>query len=132
MAIKNMWGSIDDFKNIRTPYEILEEQGKLLSEMTNGLLEMKIERRQSSTIFSYDVFLTLPALKYSQRFLRLNHDIKLYPANLYEEQDTHEYKSATQEEFEENLGKVLSSEATRIIISGLMAQARLGSNDVMV
>ena len=77
-------------------------------------------------------FITLPAMDYRQRFLRLNHDIKLYPANLYEEQDTHEYKSASQEEFEANLEKVLSSQATRSIISSLLAQARLGANDTMV
>ncbi len=132
MAVTNMWGSIDDFKNIRAPHEILDEQGKLLAEMTKGLLEMKIERRQSNTIFSYDVFITMPALQYRQRFLRLNHDIKLYPANLYEEQDTNEYKSANQEEFEENLSKILSSNATRTIISGLMAQARLNGTEIMV
>lgn len=132
MAVKNMWGSIDDFENIKAPHEILAEQGKVLSEMTNGLLGMKIERRQSNTIFSYDIFITLPAMQHSQRFLRLNHDIKLYPANLYEEQDTNEYKSANQEEFEENLAKVLSSQATRIVISGLMAQARLNGNDALV
>ena len=132
MSLPNMWGDIADFKDIKAPHEILAEQGKVLAEMTKGMLEMKIERKQSNTIFSYDIFITLPAMQYRQRFLRLNHDIKLYPANLYEEQDTNEYKSSNQQEFEQNLAKVLRSEATRTIISGLLAQARLSGNDIFV
>ena len=41
MAVKNMWGNLDDFENVKAPHEILIEQGKALSEMTNGLLELK-------------------------------------------------------------------------------------------
>jgi hypothetical protein len=37
-----------------------------------------------------------------------------------------------QEEFEANLGAILSANETKVIISGLMAQARLNSKDVLV
>jgi len=132
MAIKNMWGDINDMADIRAPHEIIEEQGKLLSEMTKGLLELKIERKQSQTIFSYDVYISLPSMQYKQRILRLTHDIKLYPANLHDEQGTNEYRSKNQVEFEENLCATLSSNETRTVISGLMAQARLSGSDMLV
>ncbi|MBD1401464.1 hypothetical protein [Pelovirga terrestris] len=132
MAVKNMWGDINDMTDLRTPHEIIEEQGQVLSEMTKGTLELKVERKQSNTVFNYDVFISLPAMQYKQRILRLMHDIKLYPANLYNEQGTNEYRCKNQEEFEDNLGSILSASETKVIISGLMAQARLNSKDVLV
>ena len=132
MAVKNMWGDINDMADVSTPHEIVEEQGQILSEMTSGTLELKIERKQSSTVFNYDVFISLPAMNYKQRILRMMHDIKLYPANLYDEQGTNEFRCKNQEEFEESLASILSSNETKIIISGLMAQARLNSSDVLV
>jgi hypothetical protein len=132
MAIKNMWGDIKDMADIRPPHEIIEEQGKLLSEMTKGALQLKIESKQNKTVFSYDVYIELTSVNYRQRIFRLTHDFKLYPANIYDEQGTNEYKSRNQEEFEENLGKLLSSKETMTTISGLMAQSRLNSKEVLV
>jgi ferredoxin-like protein FixX len=132
MTKKNMWGDINDMTDLRTPHEIIEEQGQLLSEMTKGTLELKVERKQSSTVFNYDVSISLPAMQYKQRILRLMHDIKLYPANLYDEQGTNEFRCKNQEDFEENLAAILSSNETKVIISSLMAQARLNGKEVLV
>ena len=132
MTAKNMWGDINAMTDVRTPHEIIDEQGQLLSEMTHGKLELKIERKQSSTVFNYDVFIALPTMNYKQRMLRLMHDIKLYPANLYDEQGTNEFRCKNQEEFETNLASILSASETKVIISSLMAQARLNSKDVLV
>ncbi|MFK5925349.1 MAG: hypothetical protein QM483_01845 [Desulfuromusa sp.] len=132
MAIKSMWGDIDDMAEVRPPHEIIEEQGKFLGKMSKGALELKIERKHSGTIFNYDIYIVLPSMNHKQRIFRLTHDFKLYPANLYDEQGTNEYKSKDQDEFEESLGKVLSSKETMTTISGLMAQARLGSSDILV
>ena len=132
MAIKNMWGDINDMTDIRPPHEIIEEQGNLLSEMTKGVLQLKIERKQSNTVFNYDIYIELISVNYRQRIFRLTHDFKLYPANIYDEQGTNEYKSKDQEEFEDNLGKILSAKDTMTTISGLMAQARLNASDILV
>ena len=132
MAAKNMWGDINDMTDLRTPHEIIEEQGQVLSEMTKGTLELKIERKQSNTVFNYDVSISLPAMNYKKRVLRLMHDIKLYPANLYDEQGTNEFRCKNQEDFEANLASILSANETKVIISGLMAQARLNSKEVLV
>ena len=129
MAIKNMWGNIADISKIRTPHEILLEQGSFLSEMTKGALELKIERKQSSVVFSYDIYISLPAMKYKERLLRMSHDIKLYPAIMHD-MESNQVESKTQEEFEENLGAILSSPETMSLISSLMAQSR--SMDTMV
>jgi len=124
MAAKNLWGDLNDLSNLRTPHEILKEQGDLLGEMTNGLLEVKIERKQSHTVFGYDVYIALPAMKYKERLLRMSHDIKLYPVILHDAQESKQTNSETPEEFEENLGNILSSPETMTLIRGLMIQAR--------
>lgn len=132
MALKNLWGNLEDIDNIRPPHEIIEDQGQFLKEMSKDLLELKIERKQSNTIFNYDIFISAPSMNHKLRIFRLTHDFKLYPANLYDENGTSEYKCRSQEDFEENLGQLLSSEETMTAIGGLMAQARLGANDVLV
>ena len=117
---------------VRPPHEIIEEQGKFLEKMSKGALELKLERKHTGTIFNYDIYIVLPSMKHRQRIFRLTHDFKLYPANLYDEQGSNEYKSKDQETFEENLGKILSSKETMTIISAMMAQARLSSSDNLV
>lgn len=129
---KNMWGNIDDFDKIRAPHEIVAEQNDFLNQMTKGLLELKIERKQSNTIFNYDIYINAPSLNLKQRIFRLTHDFKIYPANLYDENGTKEYQSANQDEFEKNLELILSSNETMTAIGGMMAQARLGQNDILV
>jgi len=125
MTKKSLWGEMPDIASIRTPHEILMEQGQYLSEMTQGLLDYAIERKQKNTLFSYDFYITVPAIDYRLALLRVTHDIKLYPAILASENTGEEYTANNQDEFEEDLGSVLSSEETKVAISGLLAQARL-------
>ena len=132
MTVKSMWGDINDMAEVRPPHEIIEEQGTFLAKMSKEALELKIERKHSGTIFNYDIYIVLPSMKHRQRIFRLTHDFKLYPANLYDEQGSNEYKSKDQEEFSENLSKLLSSKEIMTTISGLMAQARLGVSDILV
>jgi hypothetical protein len=127
-----MWGDIKNMADVRPPHEIIEEQGVNLSEMTQGLLELYIEHKQTKTIYSYDIYINLPSKKQRHRIFRLTHDFQLYPANLYDEQGSNEYKSQDQAEFEEHLSIVLSSKETMQTIGKLMAQARLGAKDILV
>jgi hypothetical protein len=131
MANKNLWGDIVDLSNMRSPHEILVEQGKFLEEMTEGLLEIKIERKQSNTVFGYDVYIALPAMKYKERLLRMSHDIKLYPAILHDALESKQTDSKNQEEFEESLGSILSSPETMSLIASLMVQARSSEEPVV-
>lgn len=127
MTNKNLWGILPDIASIRTPHEVLLEQGQYLHEMTEGLLDYSIERKQKNTLFSYEFSILVPAINYSQILLRVTHDIKLYPAILSSEQTGEEYTANNQTEFEDDLGAILASEETRTIITGLLAQARLES-----
>ncbi len=132
MSVESMWGDINDMAAVRPPHELIEEQGQFLAKMSKGVLELKMERKHSSTVFNYDIYIAVPSMNHRQRIFRLTHDFKLYPANLYDEQGTNEYRSKDQEEFEINLGKILSSKETMATINTLMAQVRMGSSDTMV
>lgn len=125
MAKKNLWGDMPDIASIRTPHEILLEQGQYLVEITDGLIDFVIERKQKNTLFSYLFILDVPLMNYTQTLLRITHDIKLFPALLVSEQTGEEYTANNQKEFEDDLESVLSADETRVTISGLLAQARL-------
>ena len=64
MSGKNLWGDMPDVDSIRTPYEIVQEQGEFLSQATDGLLEIEIERSQKGTLFNFSCSLYAPALKH--------------------------------------------------------------------
>lgn len=125
MTGKNLWGEMPDISSIRTPHEILFEQGEYLVEVTEGLLNFSIERKQKNTLFSYEFWIMVPSINYKYSLLRIAHDIKLFPAILSCEQSGEEYTANNQSEFEDDLGTILSSEETRILLRSLMAQARL-------
>ncbi len=125
MAGKSLWGKIPDIASIRTPHAILLEQGGYLAEATEGLLEIGIERLQNKTLFIYECSLVVTRIKYRQAILRITHDIKLYPTILRHEQSGEEYTANNEKEFEEDLGAILSSEDTSVIIRGLLSQAKL-------
>jgi len=129
MSSKSLWGAMPDVESIRTPQEIIQEQGDFLAQATAGLLEIDMERKQKGTLFSYTCFIHVPVLKHRLSILRVTHDIKLFPCILHHEQTGEEYTAQNQEEFESDLGSILSSEETKIIITGLMAQARLERED---
>lgn len=131
MAVKNLWGDMGDLASIQTPHELLLEQKTFLKEMTNGLLDVEIEQRQKSTLFSYEFFIVVPKMKFRQCVLRLTHDIKLYPVIMQDESTGKEYNCKSQQDFEEGLGEILSSEETRTTVAGLLAQTRLGG-EIMV
>lgn len=133
MSTKNLWGNIEDYADVRPPHELLEEQGKALSQITDGKLVLTISRTQSNTVYNYDAFISLATAKQvRQRILRLTHDIKLYPALIFDDEGSTEHRAENQEDFEEKLGRVLSSEGTMRVVATLMTQARLNPGEKIV
>ena len=66
----HLWGNLQDIDNIRPPHEIIEVQGQFLTEMSKNLLELKIERKQRTTIINYDIFINAPSMNVKQRIFR--------------------------------------------------------------
>jgi hypothetical protein len=126
MSTKSLWCSIPDIDSIKTPSSMLAEQGEMLSEVTNGRLQCRIKKTQNNNMFTYELLIVVPALaNYSQKILRVVHDLSIYPVTLYHEQSGEEYTATNDAQFMAHLGEILSSDENRLIIAGLNAQVRL-------
>ncbi len=130
MSTNSLWGEIPDLENIKTPGSMLAEQGEMLSEVTSGRLKCRIDRSQSNNRFTYEMKIVVPCLaNYSQKILKVTHDLSIYPVMLSHEQSGREYTARNDAQFMAHLGEILSSEENRLIICGLNAQVRLAAED---
>ncbi|AFZ17530.1 hypothetical protein [Allocoleopsis franciscana] len=145
---KNLWGELPNPETIRTPYAILKEQASLLSEITNGLLIGEVINSQNGKFFVKILRIKAPSLNnYTYSVVEVQHLIQLYPVfvknltsdpltnatdfiqslmgdlkgyGLLEKQGYN--KCSSEEEFENALGEILSSQEVKQVISALLAQ----------
>lgn len=131
--IKNLWGDLSLGETIRTPYIILKEQASILTEATNGLLiaevrkEQKIAKIKSEYDFNCVLDIKVPAINnYSISVVTIKYPVTIYPAKIYRYiQNSVEGKVCkNEEELEENLEAILSSQEVRRIVSGLLSEVR--------
>jgi len=124
MAIKNLWGEIDNLPQIKPPVSILKEQSQMLEKMTKGLLVGKIVSNSKDNEFEYTFYINAPSLNnYTYPILMIYHEITLYPVTieiLHKKERMIECKDI--EEFEAKLGNIFSSPEIRKVISGLLSQ----------
>ena len=121
---KNLWGELPNAETIRTPYTILKEQASILSEITNGLLIGEVVVNiQKENFLAMTLRIKAPSLNnYTYSVVDVQQPIQLYPVgirNLIKNTWT-EYSS--EEEFENALGQILSSQEVKRVISALLAQ----------
>lgn len=125
---KNLWGNLPDPETIRTPYTILKEQASILTEITKGLLIGEVSiNNQKDNVFTAILRIKAPSLNnYTYSVIQIEQPIHLYPvtiANLFENRVGHRMaRYSSEEEFENALGQILSSQDIQRIISGLLAQ----------
>lgn len=130
MSIKSLWCEIPDIEDIKTPSSMLAEQGQMLSEVTKGRLKCQIKKSQNHNMFTYELAIVVPALaNYSQKILKVVHDLSIYPAMLTHEQSGREYTANNDAQFTAQLGEILSSDENRLIITGLNAQVILSEEE---
>jgi hypothetical protein len=140
---KDLWGDLPSAETIRTPYTILKEQASILTEKTKGLLlgEVKLspqieyinrfgelvdQEKQQSQLFVAFLRIQVPSLNnYTYSVVKIQYPIpQLYPVlvtSLASAEDR-ECDCANEAEFENFLGKILSSSDVKRVISTLLAQ----------
>lgn len=128
---KNLWGEWTPPKNLRTPYATLKEQAAILDKMTDGLLMGDIQRSQEGNTVVIRFRIKAPALNnYTFSVLDVRHSVKLYPVNVLDQ--TGEIAPSNcedEEEFEQVLHQILSSEEVRKVVAALLADIRVDRND---
>ncbi len=130
MTAESLWCTIPDIDQIKTPSSMMFEQGAALKAMTKGRLVTNIKKTDTHNMFTYELSVVVPSLaNYSQKILKVTHDLMIYPAKLFHEQSGDEFTAHDDKEFLTQLGTILGSDETRLIIAGLNAQVRLAAED---
>jgi len=108
------------------PVVFLKEQASALTKKTNGLVEGHIESSQDGSSFIHRFNFVAPALgHYTVSFLRVIHEIDLYPITVEDTLRNTTYQAAqSKEEFEGVLLKAFSTEKVKKVIHSLIAQSR--------
>lgn len=128
METKNLWGDIPSVEKIKTPFAILKEQAAILSELTKGLLIGHCVIKKEANKFILTLAIVAPALdNYNCKVLQIYHDISMYPLNLTDIIMSRQYNCSDEQTYIQILGNVLSSDKTKKVIVGLLAQ--IESND---
>jgi hypothetical protein len=121
---KNLWGELPNVETIRTPYTILKEQASILSEITHGLLIGEVVvNSQNDKFFTITLRIKAPSLNnYTYSVVEVQQPIQLYPVAVINLLEGRMGKYSSEEEFENALGEILSSQEVKGVISGLLAQ----------
>jgi hypothetical protein len=126
---KDLWGEIPSHETIRTPYTILKEQASLLTQKTNGLLIGEVSRDQKYNVskqreIQVTLLIKAPSLNnYTYWVLEVEHPIQLYPLSVQDLAGTNPLLDcSSEEEFEQALGNILSSQEIKRVISALLAE----------
>jgi hypothetical protein len=129
-SLKSLWGEISQTEIVRTPFTILKEQSAILAKQTKGLLVGEVSRNQ---IVGNDSTLTLrilaASLGYRYEVVQVHHNVNLYPltiVNLAVDDSAEQCNS--EQEFEQALGKILSSPQVKRVISVLLSDIHASSS----
>ena len=126
MAVKNLWGELPEAANIRSPATILREQASLLTQMTKGTLDGQVSLKGSDGIFVAHLAIMAPALdNYVFTVLRAQYPMEMYPVTVAEFTGASlRYRCKDEENFQDALAKVLSSDRIKRVIGHLLSKSR--------
>ena len=134
---KSLWGQLPLEENVRTPLIILREQATLLTQITNAVLEGAVTSQKfapSSDPFGFSppnktfrttLAIEAPALDgYVFQVLQVNYDLALYPVEVVDLINKKTTECANEEDFNNAVGHILSSDAVRRAVGMLLAQSK--------
>lgn len=124
---QNLWGDFDEMELVTSPKTHLREQARLLSDITSGYLEGEVEiaERRDEQI-EVQLLIVAPLLNdYRYTVLVAKYSpAAVYPAELIDTTSNEAHDCATESEFVDVLGKVLSSPGVRKVVSSLVSQSK--------
>lgn len=138
----NLWPNFNEIQKIKTPKEILEEQGKMLPKLTNSLVYATID---PSTIFdtdftvstkydfTYDFNIRGKDLEnYKFKLFTVGHNISIYPVRIRLEPEIKkeiglkniDIVLETNNDFINILKQVLNSERLKYVIASIISLSK--------
>ena len=128
MATENLWGTLPDVSQLRTPVEILNEQATVLTGLTHGVLQGSVDARGGTDKLAVDLDIVVPALGgYSFTILTVTHGVRFYPATVQYYPANVTYSASNDSQFVEILKGCLGSKEVREVIASLLLQAKQAS-----
>jgi hypothetical protein len=125
MCAKNMWGKLDDLEPIKTPTQILKEQGNFLYGATKGILNTETTVQTIGNRFSIDFDIVAPYLnEYRYNLLTIGYGLDFYPLKMVDKVHNVTYECESEEHFIAVVESVLSSREVRKIIQTLISQSK--------
>jgi len=125
MSSRNLWGEPFS-EEVKAPVQILAEQAALLGQMTNNILDGRVENQSKGRTFTFDLNVVAPALgNYVYGILRIDYKLEFYPLRLQSHADQAEYDCANEDDFLKVLEEVLASRKVRSIVTSLLSQSRV-------
>lgn len=140
--MENLWPNFNEMQKIKTPKEILDEQGKLLPKLTNELVFASID---SSNVFNsdftvgtkydftYDFNIRGKYLEnYKFKLITVGHNISIYPARVRLEPELRKEAGITkqdiiietQNDFINLLRDVFNSNILKYVIASIMSMSK--------
>lgn len=124
-TIRNLWGEPFS-EDVKAPVQTLAEQAALVGQMTNNILEGRVENQSKGRTFTFDLSVVAPALgNYVYAILKIDYKLEFYPLHLQSYADPAEYDCENEEEFVRVLEEVLSSKKVRTVVTSLLSQSRV-------
>lgn len=146
--MENLWGDIQNQKKLLAPNTIIEEQSKILREMTEESVEVKIKEILNNSLrnseFSFNVSLASYRMEnYEYPMFRIEYDISIYPVKVIldinisdiviedcgvylignNENNEMILEAKDKEDFIELLGEILSSDKITNTVRSIMSLA---------
>ena len=133
MSTQNLWGNLEGLDTVRTPAIVLQEQAGLLGQLTNEVLEARVTREiiDTSSRINVSLYIIAPALqRYRVKILDVNYGFaSVYPAIVSDSLTLKRRTAESEPALDKILGEILSSEGVRIIISSLIAESKMSSQN---
>lgn len=134
MSAESLWGSLEGIDTVRTPSMILQEQARLLGQLTNEVLEGKVKRdplvdmRENNNV-KVTLYIVAPALQgYRVKTLDLEYSYATaYPVIVNNSLDGGEWTARHENELKEILKRILTSHSVTNVIATLISESRMQS-----
>jgi hypothetical protein len=125
MSSENLWGELPAADQLRTPLQILKEQAKYLTEMTQGVIVGWVTTSDwPGHDFSFDLNVRAPALNdYQTTLLSIGYPVTMYPASVRNPDSLTATQHRDEGAFLAGLKSQLQSPRVRNVINALLAQS---------
>lgn len=127
MSPENLWGKLPQVDKLRTPLVILREQGALLGEGTERMLEGEVNVRKSEVdSFLAEMYIVAPSLGgYRAALLVIEHGIDFYPVKVYDIlAKPPPFNCRDEEAYLLALKKIFQSQSVLKLITSLLTQMK--------